>query len=60
MAPPALMELGWPVRDGGIRYYGSSDATSWFLVVLDATGDAALQRDLAPARAAAARWLDGT
>jgi glycogen debranching enzyme len=48
----------WPVRDGELRYYGTSDATSWFLVVLDATADAALQAELADARAAAAGWLE--
>jgi len=57
VAPAWLIEAGWPVRDGGIRYYGSSDSTSWFLVLLDATGDAALQAELGAAREAAAAWL---
>ncbi len=53
-----LVDLGWPVRDGAMRYYGTSDATSWFLVVLGATRDDALADELAPARAAAAGWLE--
>ena len=39
VAPQWLVERGWPVRDGAMRYFGTSDATSWFLVVLDATRD---------------------
>ena len=30
-------------------YYGTADATSWFLIVLDALGDAALAAELEPA-----------
>ncbi|MDQ6935239.1 MAG: hypothetical protein M3130_08145 [Actinomycetota bacterium] len=58
--PPArLVEQGWPLGDdGGLCYYGSSDATSWFLVVLDATGDARLQAELAHSRQAAGAWLE--
>ena len=56
-APPWLVESGWPVRDGKLRYYGSADATSWFLVVLAATRDAELQDELEPNREAAAAWL---
>lgn len=56
-APPWLVESGWPVRDGALRYYGSADGTSWFLVVLAATGDAELQRELEPNRRAAGEWL---
>jgi glycogen debranching enzyme len=58
-APKRLVELGWPVRDGGIVYYGSADATSWFLVVLDALGDDALAAELEPAWRSAGRWLHG-
>lgn len=58
VAPEWLVAAGWPVRDGELRYYGTSDATSWFLVVLDATGDTALQDELAGTRAAAAEWLE--
>ncbi len=57
VAEPRFAELGWPVRDGGLLYYGSADATSWFLVVLGALGDAALARELEPAWRAAAGWL---
>lgn len=56
-APPWLVDSGWPVRDGALRYYGSADGTSWFLVVLAASGDADLQRELEPNRRAAAGWL---
>ena len=30
--PTGWCERGWPVRDGALRYFGTSDATSWFLV----------------------------
>lgn len=58
VAPEWLVAGGWPVRDGELRYYGTSDATSWFLVLLDATGDTALQAELAGNRAAAGDWLE--
>ena len=58
VAPDWLVERGWPVRDGAMRYFGSSDSTSWFLVVLEATGDTTLQEELAPARDAASAWLE--
>jgi glycogen debranching enzyme len=58
VAPDWLIEAGWPVRNGELLYYGSSDSTSWFLVLLAATGDAALQAELAPAVVAAAGWLE--
>ncbi len=58
VAPRWLVDLDWPVRDGALRYFGTSDATSWFLVLLDATQDAALADELAASRAAAARWLE--
>jgi len=48
--------LGLPVT-GEVRYYGSADGTSWFLVVLDALGDEALARELEESRRAAADWL---
>jgi glycogen debranching enzyme len=50
-------EQGWPVRDGGLLYYGSADATSWFLIVLAALDDAALTAELEPAWRAAGGWL---
>lgn len=58
VAPDWLVELGWPVRDGALRYFGTSDATSWFLVLLDATGDDDLALDLTEPRRAAADWLE--
>ncbi len=58
VAPDWMVDAGWPVRDGEIRYYGTSDATSWFLVVLAATGDAELQEELSANREAAGRWLE--
>ena len=57
VAPPWLVESGWPVRGGELRYYGSADSTSWFLVLLAATRDPELQRELEPSRRSAAGWL---
>jgi glycogen debranching enzyme len=57
-APAWLVERGWPVRDGALLYYGSADSTLWFLVVLAATGDAALAAELEPAWRGAAGWLE--
>jgi glycogen debranching enzyme len=57
VAEPRFAEAGWPVRDGRLLYYGSADATSWFLVVLAALDDAALAVELEPAWRAAAGWL---
>ena len=39
--PPQFVASGWP-PEGPFAYYGTSDATSWFLVVLAALGDRAL------------------
>ncbi len=58
IAPAWLIDRGWPLRDGGIRYYGTSDATCWFLVLLDAAGDPDLQAELRDACLAAGRWLE--
>ena len=58
VAPQWLIDVGWPVRDGALRYYGTSDATSWFLILLAATGDADLQAELAAGVAAAGDWLE--
>ena len=57
VAGPWFAEHGWPVRDGRLLYYGTADATSWFLVVLDRLGDAALAAELEPAWRAAGGWL---
>jgi glycogen debranching enzyme len=51
-------DMGWPVRNGELRYYGSADGTSWFLIVLDALGDDALTAELSGAWRAAAQWLE--
>jgi len=56
-APRRLVDMGWPVRDGGLLYYGSADSTSWFLVVLDALGDDRLADELEPSWRAAGEWL---
>ena len=58
-AEPRFAEAGWPVRDGALLYYGTADATSWFLVVLGALRDAALTAELEPAWRAAGAWLAG-
>jgi glycogen debranching enzyme len=53
--PEPFVLAGWP-GTGEFAYYGTADATSWFLVVLAALGDPA---ELEPARRAAATWLAG-
>lgn len=52
------LDMGWPVRDGELRYYGSADGTAWFLVLLAALGDDALAAELEPNWRAAAGWLE--
>jgi glycogen debranching enzyme len=57
--PGPFREAGYvPRSDDGFRYYGSADATSWWLVLLAALGDRALAAELEPARRAAAEWLE--
>jgi glycogen debranching enzyme len=57
--PASFAEAGYhPASRNGFRYYGSADATSWWLVVLAALGDRGLAAELAPARRAAAGWLE--
>jgi glycogen debranching enzyme len=51
-APDGFLEIGWP-DDGPFDYFGTADATSWFLV-LAARADI----DVEPARRAAADWLE--
>jgi glycogen debranching enzyme len=54
-APPdGFVASGWPER-GEFRYYGTADATSWFLVVAAAAGGDAVE----DAWRAAGEWLDG-
>ncbi len=55
-APPAsFVAAGWPAA-GAFRYYGSADATAWFLVVLEASREPGLEG----AGRAAADWLART
>jgi len=55
---PRFEEMGWPVRDGELRYYGSADGTSWFLVVLAALDDRALEDELSACWRAASGWVE--
>jgi glycogen debranching enzyme len=57
-AEQRFVDLGWPVRDGQLTYYGSADGTSWFLVVLASLQDDELEQELEPAWRAAAGWLE--
>lgn len=58
-APERLRRAGWPLRDDGeLRYYGSADSTSWFLVLLASLGDGALATELETAWGAAGGWLE--
>jgi glycogen debranching enzyme len=57
-APRRLALAGWPVRDGELRYYGSADSTSWFLVLLASLGDRRLADELEPSWRAAGGWLE--
>ncbi|MGH2907702.1 MAG: hypothetical protein ACRDK8_00210, partial [Solirubrobacteraceae bacterium] len=57
-AEQRFADMGWPVRDGELRYFGSADSTSWFLVVLAALGDAALTAELSGSWRPASRWLE--
>jgi glycogen debranching enzyme len=53
-APPeSFVASGWPGR-GKFSYYGTADATSWFLVVAGALGDPSV-----PGWREAAAWLTG-
>ena len=52
-APPeSFVRAGWP-EGGPFRYYGTADATAWFLVLLHASGETGLEA----AGRAAAGWL---
>jgi glycogen debranching enzyme len=57
-APESFVASGWPA-EGPFAYYGTADATAWFLVLLAATGDGALADELAGAWHAAGAWLEG-
>jgi len=47
-----------PLRGGRFAYYGTADATSWWLVVLATLGDGALAAELDAHVRAAAGWLE--
>src|SRR5688500_3661664 len=49
-APEAFVDAGWP-DEGAFAYYGTADATSWFVVLADRVGG------FEDAVRAAARWL---
>ena len=57
-APEHLRRAGWPLRGGELRYYGSADSTSWFLVLLASLGERALADELEATWRAAADWLE--
>lgn len=57
-APERLCRAGWPVREGELRYYGSADSTSWFLVLLASLGDGTLAAELETTWRAAGAWLE--
>jgi glycogen debranching enzyme len=59
-APQRLVDLGFPVRDGALRYYGTADATSWFCLLLGALGDRALTVELEGAWRAGGDWIERT
>jgi glycogen debranching enzyme len=60
VAPSWLIEAGWPIRNCQLLYYGTADATAWFLVLLAATRDRRLVAELDHAWRAAAGWLERT
>jgi glycogen debranching enzyme len=51
-APDGFLELGWP-DEGPFAYFGTADATSWYLVLTAAAG-----YEDEPRRRAAADWLE--
>jgi glycogen debranching enzyme len=51
-APDGFLEAGWP-DEGPFAYYGTADATSWYLVLTAAAGF-----EDEPRRRAAAGWLE--
>jgi glycogen debranching enzyme len=57
-APERFEYMGWPVRDGELRYYGSADSTSWFLVVMAALNDPGFASELESSWRAAGDWLE--
>jgi glycogen debranching enzyme len=59
-APDRFEYMGWPLRDGELRYYGTADATCWFLVVLAALDEPDVTAELDAAWRAAGGWLERT
>jgi glycogen debranching enzyme len=55
-APQGFLDLGWP-DEGAFAYYGTADATSWFLIVM-ASVEAELSDEMEDSWRAAAGWLD--
>lgn len=52
----SFIDAGWS-RTGELRYFGTTDATPWFLIVLAALNDAAVTSELGVAWRGAADWL---
>ncbi len=46
------------MRDGELRYYGSADSTSWFLVLLASLEDRAFAAELEESWRAAGAWIE--
>jgi glycogen debranching enzyme len=57
-APERLRRTGWPLRDRGLRYYGSADSTAWFLILLASLGERSLATELEATWRAAGDWLE--
>jgi glycogen debranching enzyme len=55
---PEVPRESWMTGDTPVRYYGSADSTSWFLVVLASLGDPELAVELEGSWRAAGAWLD--
>jgi glycogen debranching enzyme len=58
IAPRWLIDQRWPIRNGQLRYYGSIDATCWFLVLAETLRDQDLRAELADSIKGAAAWLE--
>ncbi len=56
-APRWFVEQGWPVRRGQLCYYGSSDATAWFAIVMAALDEPEVTEQLERSWRAAGHWL---
>ena len=57
-APAPFAAGGYePLRNGSFSYYGTADATSWWLLLLAALEDEGFARSLEPSWRTAAAWL---